>query len=76
MCVCLYQVGKKKEVLRPYRTRVYGLETRFTRRKKISPKNKKDLGMACHIPTLKKVKKQGEMPLPSLGPIPLKKYRI
>jgi len=28
--------------------------------------------MACHIPPLKKVKKQGEMPLPSLGPIPLK----
>ena len=29
--------------------------------------------MACHIPPLKKAKKQGEMPLPSLGPIPLKK---
>ena len=28
--------------------------------------------MACHTPPLKKVKKQGEMPLPSLGPIPLK----
>jgi len=28
--------------------------------------------MACHIPPLKKAKKQGEMPLPSLGPIPLK----
>ena len=27
--------------------------------------NKKDLGMACHIPLLNKVKKQ-EMPLPSL----------
>ena len=26
--------------------------------------------MAYHIPPLKKVKKQGEMPLPSLGPIP------
>ena len=39
-------------------------------------KNRKDLGMACHIPPLKKVKKQGEMPLPSLGPIPLKKCRI
>ena len=44
--------------------------------KKISPKNEKDLGMACHTPPLKKVKKQGEMPLPSLGPIPLKKCRI
>jgi len=32
--------------------------------------------MACHIPPLKKAKKQGEMPLPSLGPIPLKKCRI
>jgi len=27
--------------------------------------------MACHIPPLKKAKKQGEKPLPSLGPIPL-----
>jgi len=26
--------------------------------------------MACHIPPLKKAKKQVEMPLPSLGPIP------
>ena len=26
--------------------------------------------MACHIPPLKKARKQGEMPLPSLGPIP------
>ena len=41
-----------------------------TRSKKFSLKNKKDLGMACHIPPLKKAKKQGEMPLPSLGPIP------
>jgi len=40
------------------------------KKQKISPKNKKDLGMACHIPSLKKVKKQGKMPLPSLGPIP------
>ena len=39
-------------------------------------KNKKDLGMACHIPPLKKARKQGEMPLPCLGPIPLKKCRI
>jgi len=35
-------------------------------------KTKSDLGMACHTPPLKKVKKQGEMPLPSLGPIPSK----
>jgi len=27
--------------------------------------------MACHTLPLKKVKKQGEMPLPILGPIPL-----
>jgi len=47
-----------------------------TRSKKFSPKNKKDLGMACHVPPLKKAKKQGEIPLPSLGPIPLKKCRI
>ena len=31
--------------------------------------NKKDLGMACHTPPLKKAK---IMPLPSLNPIPLK----
>ena len=31
--------------------------------------------MACHILPLKKAKKQGEMPLPSLSPIPLKKFR-
>jgi len=35
----------------------------YTRSKKFSPKNKKDLGMAYHIPPLKKAKKQGEMPL-------------
>jgi len=28
--------------------------------------------MACHTPPLKKANKQGEMPLPSLGSIPLK----
>jgi len=33
-------------------------------------KKQKDLGMACHTPSLKNVKKQGEMPLPSLVPIP------
>jgi len=32
--------------------------------------------MACHIPPLKKAKKQGEMPLPRLSPISLKKCRI
>jgi len=37
--------------------------------KKFSLKNKRDLGMACHNPPLKKVKKQGEIPLPSLGPL-------
>jgi len=36
---------------------------------KISPKDKTDLGMPCHTPPLKKAKKQGEMPLPSLGAI-------
>jgi len=40
------------------------------KKQKFSPKNKKDLGMAYHIPTLKKGKIQGEMPLPSLSPIP------
>jgi len=29
--------------------------------------------MAYHTPPLKKVKKQGKMPLPSLNPIPLNK---
>ena len=46
------------------------LKSSQTRSKKISPKNKKDLGMACHISPLKKAKKQGEMPLPSLSHIP------
>jgi len=41
-----------------------------TRSNKFSLKNKMDLGMACHIPPLREAKKQGEMPLPSLGPIP------
>jgi len=31
----------------------------MTRSKKFSPKNKKDLGVACHIPPLIKAKKQG-----------------
>ena len=31
--------------------------------------------MVYHTPPLKKAKKQGEMPLPNLGPIPLKKFR-
>ena len=48
----------------------WALKSSQTRSKKISLKNKKDLGIACHIPPLKKAKKQGEMPLPSLGPIP------
>ena len=39
-------------------------------------KHKKDLGMACHTPPLKKVKKQGKMPLPSLGPIPLQNCKM
>jgi len=49
---------------------------RLQEAKKFLQKNKKDLGMACHIPPLKKAKKQGEMTLPSVGPIPLKKCRI
>jgi len=32
--------------------------------------------MACHTPPLNKVKKQGEMPLLSLGPIPLIKKSL
>ena len=48
----------------------------YYKKQKFYPKNKKDLGMACHIPPLKKAKKQVEMPLPSLSPIPLKKSRF
>ena len=40
------------------------------KKQKFFSEKQKDLGMACHIPSLKKAKKQGEMPLPSLGPIP------
>ena len=39
------------------------------KKQKIFSEKQKDLGMAYHTPPLKKVKKQGEMPLPSLGPI-------
>lgn len=41
--------------------------------KKIYPKIKNDLGVACHSPCgpLKKAKKRGAMPLPSLSTIPL-----
>jgi len=53
------------------------LATHFMHSKKLTNKiqknsleNKKDLGMTCHTPPLKKVKKQGEMPLPSLTDIP------
>jgi len=42
------------------------------KKQKIFSEKQKDLGMACHIPPLRKAKKQGEMSLPSLGPIPLK----
>jgi len=42
----------------------------FDKKQKIFSEKQNDLGMACHIPPLKKAKKQGEMPLPSLGPIP------
>ena len=39
----------------------------YTRSKKFTLKSKKDLGMACHTPPLKRVKKQGEM-LNGMGP--------
>ena len=53
-----------------------GLHHFVNKKQKNFSEKKKDLGMACHTPPLKKVKKQGEMPLPSLSPIPLKKCRI
>ena len=39
--------------------------------KEFSPENKRDLRMACHTSSLKKAKKQGEMPLSILSPIHL-----
>jgi len=39
----------------------------------ISTRSKKDFKDGLSYSTPQKVKKQGEMPLPSLGPIPLKK---
>jgi len=39
------------------------------KKEKFSP-NKRDLWMACHAPPIKIAKQQGEMPLPSLSPIP------
>jgi len=46
------------------------IQTNKHESKNLSLKNKKDLRMACHIPPLKKAQKQGEVPLPSLSPIP------
>jgi len=43
----------------------------YTRSKKFSPKKQKGFRVACHTTPLKKAKKQGETPLPSLCPIPL-----
>jgi len=46
------------------------LSKKLTNKKpKLFSEKQKDLGMACHIPPLKKAKKLGEMPLLSLGPI-------
>jgi len=39
-----------------------------TRSKKISPKNKKDLGMGCHIPPLKKARNKGKCHYPASVP--------
>ena len=41
------------------------------KKQKFYLKNKKDLGMAYYTLPLKKVKKQGEIPLPSLSPRPI-----
>jgi len=41
----------------------------INKKQKNLSKNKKDVGMAYYTLPLKKVKKQEEMPLPSLGPI-------
>ena len=38
--------------------------------KRFSLKNKEDLGVTCYTPPFQKAKKQGEMPLPNLSPIP------
>jgi len=46
------------------------------KKKNFSEKQKEFRDMVRHTPALKKVKKQGEIPLPSLSPIPLKKCRI
>ena len=63
LCVQL-GAGKSKA---PFKLGIHSLD--YTRSKKNSPKNKKDLGMACHtIPPLKKAKKQGEMSLPASVP--------
>jgi len=52
---------------------IHLMDAKLYKKQKFSPKNKKDLRMAYRNPPLKKVKKQGEMPLLSLGPIPSKK---
>jgi len=37
--------------------------------------NSEDLGMACYTPPLKKAKKEGEMQLPWLNPIPSQNFK-
>jgi len=47
------------------------MDTKIIKKQKIfSQIIKRDLAMACYTPPLNKAKKQGEMPLPILSPIP------
>jgi len=73
-CGSVLFLGMAKEIFNLPWLRIIQISTRS---KNIFPKNKKDLGVACHTPRLKKVKKEKEMPLPScsLSPIPLKKMQ-
>ena len=74
--MCMYVVRIIRNVHEQVMEAENSIAVTITSSKKYSLKNEKELGMASHTPPLKRVKKQGEMPLPSLGPLPLKKCRI
>jgi len=54
----------------------FALATKENNKQKIFSKKQKGFRDGLSYSTPQEVKKQGEMPLPNLGPIPLKKCRI
>ena len=54
----------------------FALATKENKKQKIFSEKQKGFRDGLSYSTPQEVKKQGEMPLPNLGPIPLKKCRI